>query len=29
MVVYQLTMSQEVEAAFGRELARLTNGSGS
>ena len=27
MVVYQLTMSQEVEAAFGRELARLTGGS--
>ncbi len=25
MVVYQLTMSQEVEAAFGRELQRLTN----
>lgn len=29
MVVYQLTMSQEVEAAFGRELERLTGGFGS
>ena len=26
LVVYQMTMSREVEAAFGRELARMTGG---